>query len=101
VIAAAVFLPLSAALPSEAFLTWGWRIPFLLSAVVVFAGYVIRRRVDETPAFREEETHHDVTKLPIVQVVRESGANIARAVCMALANVIGVTTAVFGAAYAT
>ena len=101
VIAAAVFLPLSAALPSEAFLTWGWRIPFLLSAVVVFAGYVIRRRVDETPAFREEETHHDVPKLPIVQVVRESGANIARAVCMALANVIGVTTAVFGAAYAT
>src|SRR3954466_15679507 len=36
--AAAIFLPLSAFMPKEAFETWGWRIPFLLSAVVVFAG---------------------------------------------------------------
>ena len=53
IIAAAVFLPLSAALPAEAFASWGWRIPFLLSAVVVVAGFLIRRRVDETPAFVE------------------------------------------------
>ena len=38
IIAAAVFLPLSAALPAEAFASWGWRIPFLLSAVVVVGG---------------------------------------------------------------
>ena len=57
IIAAAVFLPLSAILPPEAFQSWGWRIPFLLSAFVVVAGYIIRRRVDETPAFLEEEAH--------------------------------------------
>jgi len=54
IIAAAVFLPLSAIMSKEAFESWGWRIPFLLSALVVVAGYVIRRRVDETPAFQEE-----------------------------------------------
>ena len=101
VLAAAVFLPLSAVLPTEAFLSWGWRIPFLLSFVVVIAGYVIRRRVEETPAFLDEERGDQVPQAPILQVVRESGANMARAVCMALANVVGVTAAVFGAAYAT
>lgn len=101
IIAAAIFLPLSMALPAEAFNSWGWRIPFLLSCIVVLAGYLIRRRVDETPAFLTAEAHHEVPKAPIVHVVRESGWNMVRAVCMALANVIGVTTAVFGAAYAT
>lgn len=101
VIAAAVFLPLSAALSTEDFTSWGWRIPFFLSALVVVAGYIIRRRVDETPAFREEEAHQGVVKAPVVQVFRENGANILRAVCMALVNVVGTTVVVFGAAYAT
>jgi MFS family permease len=101
IIAAAVFLPLSAVLPAEAFLSWGWRIPFLLSVVVVVAGYLIRRRVDETPAFLEKEQRDEVPQAPVLQVVRESGPNMLRAICMALANVIGVTAAVFGAAYAT
>ena len=49
IFAAAIFLPLAALMPAEAFQSWGWRIPFLLSVVVVIAGYIIRRRVDETP----------------------------------------------------
>ena len=51
ILAAAVFLPLSYALPNEAFVTWGWRVPFLLSVLVLVAGYIIRREVEETPAF--------------------------------------------------
>jgi MFS family permease len=101
IIAAAVILPLSALLSDEAFESWGWRIPFLLSAVVVVAGYVIRRRVDETPAFREEETHGEVPKAPIVQAVRESGPDMLRVICMALMNAIPTATTVFGATYAT
>jgi len=101
ILAAAVFLPLSAWMPDAAFNSWGWRIPFLLSAFVVFAGYMIRRNVDETPAFREEETHGEVPPAPIVQAVRESGPNMLRVICMALMNVVPVTTTVFGAAYAT
>lgn len=101
IIAAAVFLPLSAALSNEAFKSWGWRIPFLLSALVVFAGYMIRRRVEETPIFTEEKAHQEIPKMPIVRVLRESGLDVVRAVCMTLVNVVGVTVAVFGAAYAT
>src|SRR5262244_1049138 len=51
ILAAAVFLPLAHYMPTEAFNAWGWRIPFLLSFVVIIAGYIIRREVDETPAF--------------------------------------------------
>jgi MFS family permease len=101
IIAAAVILPLSALLSDSAFESWGWRIPFLLSAVVVVAGYIIRRRVDETPAFQEEAVHGVVPKAPIVQAVRESGSDMLRVVCMALMNAIPVATTVFGATYAT
>ena len=101
IIAAAVFLPLSAFLSKDDFKTWGWRIPFFLSAVVVAAGYVIRRRVDETLRSREEAAQGEVVKAPVVQVFRENGKNILRAVCMALVNVVGTTVVVFGAAYAT
>jgi hypothetical protein len=38
ILAAAVFLPMSALLPQKAFQSWGWRVPFLLSALVVLAG---------------------------------------------------------------
>ena len=101
IIAAAVFLPLAWALPKDAFESWGWRIPFLLSAVVVLAGYIIRRRVPETPAFEEEAEHHEVAGAPIVVAVRENGKDMLRVVCMALMNVIPTTVTIFGATYAT
>ncbi|MGH3519536.1 MAG: MFS transporter [Haloechinothrix sp.] len=101
IIAAAVFLPMSVILSEDAFQTWGWRVPFLLSAVVVIAGYVIRRRVDETPAFRAEQAHNEVPKAPIVQAVRENGSDMLRVVCMALMNIVPTTATVFGATYAT
>jgi MFS family permease len=101
ILAAAVFLPLSWLLSEDAFQSWGWRIPFLLSAVVVFAGYIIRRRVDETPAFQEEEVHGEVPQAPIVQAVKENGADMLRVICMALMNVVPTTVTVFGATFAT
>ncbi len=101
IIAAGVFLPLSAFLSPTAFQLWGWRIPFLLSAVVVLAGYIIRRRVNETPAFEEEAESGEVAAAPIVQAVRENGVDMFRVVCMALMNVIPTTVTIFGATYAT
>ena len=101
IIAAAVFLPLSIILPESAFESWGWRIPFLLSVVVVIAGYVIRRRVDETPAFEEEAAHGEVPAAPIMQAVKESGPNMLRVICMALMNAVPIAATVFGATYAT
>jgi MFS family permease len=85
----------------EAFKSWGWRIPFLLSALVVVAGYIIRRRVDETPAFQEEAEHGEVPAAPIVMAVKENGSDMLRVICMALMNAIPTAVTVFGATYAT
>ena len=100
ILAAAVFLPLAHYMPDEAFKAWGWRIPFLFSAVVIAAGYIIRREVDETPAFAEESQHGEIPKSPIVQAFQLSRVDMLRVVCMALANVIAVVATIFGAAYA-
>lgn len=100
ILAAAVFLPLAHFLPAHAFSTWGWRIPFLLSVFVVIAGYIIRRKVEETPAFTEESQHGEVPKAPIVQAFKLGWRDMIRVVCMALMNVIPVVATIFGAAYA-
>src|SRR5213080_4671302 len=60
ILAAAIFLPLAHYMSKDDFNSWGWRVPFLLSVVVIIAGYIIRREVDETPAFAEEGAHGDL-----------------------------------------
>ena len=100
ILAAAVFLPLAAYMPEEAFNTWAWRVPFILSFIVIIAGYVIRRKVDETPAFAEESAHGEVPKAPIILAFKDSWRDMLRVVCMALMNVIPVVATIFGAAYA-
>jgi MFS family permease len=98
ILAAAVFLPLARFMPADQFASWGWRVPFLLSVLVIVAGYIIRREVDETPAFAEEGA--TIPKAPIVEAFHLSGGDMLRVVCMALMNVIPVVATVFGAAYA-
>ncbi|MEK8052932.1 MFS transporter [Ideonella sp. DXS22W] len=100
ILAAAVFLPLAHYMDKEAFLGWGWRIPFLLSFLVIVAGWIIRREVDETPAFAEEGQQRAVPKAPVVQAITESWRDMLRVVCCSLMNVIPVVTTIFGAAYA-
>lgn len=100
ILAAAVFLPLAHYMPEEAFNSWGWRVPFLLSFVVIVAGYVIRRKVDETPAFAEEGEHGEIPRAPVVQAFKTSWPDMLRVVCMALMNVVPVVATIFGAAYA-
>ena len=86
VLAAAVFLPLSGADVPGGVPVVGLAHPFLLSVVVVIAGCMIRRNVDETPAFQEEAVHGEVPKAPIKQAVRESGPDMVRVICMSLMN---------------
>jgi len=100
ILAAAVFLPLAHYMPAESFNSWGWRIPFLLSFIVIVAGYIIRREVDETPAFAEEGAHGEVPKAPVIQAITESWRDMVRVMCCSLMNVIPVVTTIFGAAYA-
>ncbi|CAD5375113.1 Putative MFS family arabinose efflux permease [Rubrivivax sp. A210] len=100
ILAAAVFLPLAHYMPTEAFSSWGWRIPFLLSFIVIVAGWIIRREVDETPAFAEVSEAGKMPRAPMVQAIAESWRDMLRVICMALMNVIPVVTSIFGAAYA-
>jgi MFS family permease len=100
ILAAAVFLPLSYALSKEAFLSWGWRIPFLLSVLVLIVGIIIRREVEETPAFREEQAKHTIPTAPVREALTNHSADLLRVMAMALMNVIPVVATIFGAAYA-
>lgn len=100
ILAAAIFLPLAHFMPDEAFNTWGWRIPFLLSFVVIIAGWIIRREVDETPAFKQEDSTHGKPRSPVVEAIQTSWPDMIRVICMALMNTIPVVATVFGAAYA-
>jgi MFS family permease len=84
----------------DAFFAWGWRIPFLLSVVVIIAGVVIRRELAETPAFTEEGKLGDIPRAPIAQAFSLSWPDMLRVVCMALMNVIPVVATIFGGAYA-
>ena len=100
ILAAAVFLPLATWMPEDAFNAWGWRIPFLASALVILAGYIIRRELDETPAFAAENAEGHVPRAPVVDAFRLSWPDMLRVVCMALMNVIPVVATIFGGAYA-
>ncbi len=100
ILAAAVFLPLAHFMPEEAFNSWGWRIPFLLSFLVIVAGYIIRREVDETPVFTAAENAKTPARAPIAQAFIYHWADMLRVVCGSLMNVIPVVATVFGAAYA-
>ena len=55
---------------TEAFVSWGWRIPFLLSALLVVFGLWIRKGIDETPSFKQVQESGDIPKLPIVDTLR-------------------------------
>jgi metabolite-proton symporter len=64
-----LFTPFSR-LPQETFLSWGWRIPFLLSIVLVVVGLVIRVRIVETPAFSRVKEQRQEARQPILDVIR-------------------------------
>src|SRR5262249_16615084 len=64
ILAAAVFLPLARFLSEDAFNTWGWRVPFILSFSVIIAGYIVRRKVDETPVFAKESKQQRIPRAP-------------------------------------
>nr|WP_274637041.1 MFS transporter [Microbacterium bovistercoris] len=68
-ILATLVVSLVSAITGEQFLVWGWRIPFLLSAVLIVIGLIIRLRVTESPLFRRLEQSSQKRKLPLVEVL--------------------------------
>jgi MFS family permease len=57
-------------LPGDAFFVWGWRIPFLVSIVLLVVGLYIRLNLEETPAFRKVRQTGQVVRVPIAEVLR-------------------------------
>jgi metabolite-proton symporter len=66
-----VFLALSSWLTDEQFFNFGWRLPFLASAVLVLLGLYVRLTITETPVFREAVNKHERVKVPMVAVLRD------------------------------
>ncbi len=64
------------AISGSGFLVWGWRIPFLLSAVLVGIGLWIRLSILETPVFRRIVAEHRVEKAPMAEVIRRQPKEI-------------------------
>jgi metabolite-proton symporter len=75
----------------DGFLSWGWRIPFLLSGVLVLVGLWIRMQIAESPAFAKVESSHEKVKAPIVDVLR----NYPRQVLLAVGARVGVDVAFY------
>jgi MFS family permease len=86
ILATAIFIPV-AALPNDALLSWGWRIPFLLSVVVMAIGWWIRRTLHESPAFEEEQEHQSVPKAPLKELFRHYTPEVFKVIFSALASV--------------
>ena len=57
-------------LPDGAFMTWGWRVPFILSAFLVIFGLWIRKGIDETPEFKKVQASGEIPKLPIADTLK-------------------------------
>lgn len=72
IIANVIFLVASYTLTPEAFQAWGWRVPFLLSAVMVILGLYVRLKLIETPAFTKVLESKEVAKLPLGRVFKTS-----------------------------
>lgn len=79
-------------LDDAAFLSWGWRVPFLFSAVLVIVGMVIRAKVEESADFTESRAAHEVVKVPLVQVFKTASSYVWLGVA---ASVLGIAIAFF------
>ena len=95
----AIFIPISV-LPTDAALSWGWRIPFLLSAILVAVGLFVRMRLSETPAFaRIRDTTSD---RPVLEVLSRVPGTVLIAIGMKISEVAWVyVLTVFSIVYAT
>ncbi len=81
-----VFLLVNQSMSEEAWLAWGWRIPFLLSIILIGVGLFIRLRISETPAFEQVRESQTEAGMPIVDVVRTYPKQVLQAMGMRIAE---------------
>lgn len=83
-----IFLVLSQLLTNDQFFRYGWRIPFLASALLVIVGLYVRLSITETPVFREAISRSDRVKLPMAVVFREHSRALFLGTLVALATFV-------------
>ncbi|CAM3469429.1 MFS transporter [Isoptericola cucumis] len=86
ILANLVFIGLSSSLTAEQFQSWGWRVPFLASAVLVIVGLWVRLKLIETPAFTKVVEAEAVAKVPVARVFRTSWRKIVSGTFIMLAT---------------
>jgi MFS transporter, MHS family, shikimate and dehydroshikimate transport protein len=93
---------LVARLPEGNFLSWGWRIPFVASALLIVVGLIIRFQIDETPAFQQMRMTKQIAKMPVLEVLSTYRRETAIAVGLKITEVawVGILT-VFAVSYLT
>ena len=82
-----VFALATTRIPESAFLSWGWRVPFLLSIVLLAVGWYIRARIPETPLFNEVKRRGDIAKNPFVEAIFKNPRNFLVAVGLKISEV--------------
>jgi MFS family permease len=83
-----VFLLLSELLSDDQFFSFGWRIPFLASAVLVLIGLYVRLTITETPIFREAADRHERVRVPLLTVFREHSGTLLIGTVLSLATFV-------------
>jgi len=101
ILAPAVFLPLAALLSDDALQSWGWRIPFWISAIVVVVGLIIRRRLEETPEFKAEVAADEEPSAPLAILFRDHWKGVLRVFFAAFIATVNTMFAVFALNFAT
>ena len=76
ILLATLAITVFANLPQEQFLAWGWRVPFLLSTILVFVGFLIRSKIAETPIFAKMQAQGAESRMPILEVLRDNLAEV-------------------------
>ncbi|TYL52947.1 MFS transporter [Agromyces mariniharenae] len=76
ILATSTLFILTSSMSPEAFMEWGWRIPFLLSIVLIVVGYVIRRAVEESPIFEDLLRRRKESSAPLGQLFRHNTKNV-------------------------
>ncbi|MDR7328672.1 MFS transporter [Corynebacterium guangdongense] len=85
-LATGVLLGVSSALSEEQFTAWGWRVPFLVSFLLIFIGFYIRRRVAESPVFTQLEQTKVRASAPVSRLLREHPGAVVRAAALFVGN---------------
>ncbi|MBD0444950.1 MHS family MFS transporter [Acinetobacter nosocomialis] len=102
ILATGSFILLSAAIPEQAFMQWGWRIPFIASAILVIVGLYIRLKLHETPAFQKVLDKQKEVNIPFKEVVtKHTGKLILGTIAAICTFVVFYLTTVFALNWGT